>query len=249
MAIQVTCAHCGKRMQAPDNLAGRKAKCPNCKQVIAIPPAPGAAPESAAPSSPAPATTGDAVSELARALERASSRPRGSGEPASMTAAFEPSDREEPSAAGAPPEAAIPLAPIPVPAATESAAKSESDELIAMPPVGVQTPSGLSTVRHAAQIQTYRWQKRLAGLVRTGGFILAMFLLVLGTATLLVMAIQGGRAMLAPGLAIFVLMVILAVVVALGGLLARHLLLLMTELSEDARRKQELLDRISERLE
>jgi hypothetical protein len=55
MAILFNC-HCGRRLRAPDELAGRKIRCPECKHVLAIP-APAAVEETitAAPPSPAPA--------------------------------------------------------------------------------------------------------------------------------------------------------------------------------------------------
>ena len=38
--IQIVCSGCGKRLHAKDELAGRMAKCPNCRQPIRIPDAP-----------------------------------------------------------------------------------------------------------------------------------------------------------------------------------------------------------------
>ncbi|MEX2316811.1 MAG: hypothetical protein WD669_06645 [Pirellulales bacterium] len=37
MPIEVTCPSCNRRFNAPDNAAGKKAKCPQCGGVIAIP--------------------------------------------------------------------------------------------------------------------------------------------------------------------------------------------------------------------
>ena len=37
MAIEVQCSACGKRLKAPDEQAGRRAKCPSCKAEITIP--------------------------------------------------------------------------------------------------------------------------------------------------------------------------------------------------------------------
>lgn len=57
MAISVPCS-CGKKLSAPDNLAGKKARCPNCKKVLQIPAAAPAAKAPAAPptaKAPAPA--------------------------------------------------------------------------------------------------------------------------------------------------------------------------------------------------
>jgi len=40
MAIQFNCPACGKRTQAPEELAGKKARCPLCKDVIRVPAGP-----------------------------------------------------------------------------------------------------------------------------------------------------------------------------------------------------------------
>lgn len=45
MPIQVTCTNCQKVIKAPDNLAGKRVKCPQCSTVLAIP---GTAPAGAA---------------------------------------------------------------------------------------------------------------------------------------------------------------------------------------------------------
>lgn len=37
MPIVVTCPSCGSRFQAPDNLAGKRGKCPKCGTVLAVP--------------------------------------------------------------------------------------------------------------------------------------------------------------------------------------------------------------------
>lgn len=50
MPIPVRCA-CGKALNAPDALAGKKAKCPGCGAVLSIP---AAAPPAAKPSAPSP---------------------------------------------------------------------------------------------------------------------------------------------------------------------------------------------------
>ncbi|MBI3468688.1 MAG: hypothetical protein HY000_37270 [Planctomycetes bacterium] len=36
MPISVACK-CGKKFQAPDNLAGKRVKCPGCQQLVVIP--------------------------------------------------------------------------------------------------------------------------------------------------------------------------------------------------------------------
>lgn len=53
MPIAATCA-CGKRLQVKDELAGKKVRCPNCKQPLKIPDAPAAA----APAAGSPAAGG-----------------------------------------------------------------------------------------------------------------------------------------------------------------------------------------------
>lgn len=44
VAIQVTCAVCGKKLAAPDTAAGMPGKCPNCGELVRIPGGPSASP-------------------------------------------------------------------------------------------------------------------------------------------------------------------------------------------------------------
>jgi hypothetical protein len=37
MAIDFQCKHCGKRIEAPDKLAGKRGKCPKCRTTLLIP--------------------------------------------------------------------------------------------------------------------------------------------------------------------------------------------------------------------
>jgi predicted RNA-binding Zn-ribbon protein involved in translation (DUF1610 family) len=37
MSISVTCTDCGKRLKAPDSLAGLKARCPDCGAIVPVP--------------------------------------------------------------------------------------------------------------------------------------------------------------------------------------------------------------------
>jgi len=37
MAIDFQCKHCGKRIEAPDKLAGKRGKCPKCRTTLVIP--------------------------------------------------------------------------------------------------------------------------------------------------------------------------------------------------------------------
>ncbi len=41
MPLEVQCPHCQKRLRAPDNLAGKKTKCPQCRQALVLPAAEG----------------------------------------------------------------------------------------------------------------------------------------------------------------------------------------------------------------
>jgi hypothetical protein len=45
MPIPVTCLSCGAKMKAPDNMAGKKSKCPKCGAVVAVPTGTPAGPE------------------------------------------------------------------------------------------------------------------------------------------------------------------------------------------------------------
>ena len=37
MPIPVKCSNCGKTLNVPDSMAGKKGKCPKCKKVILVP--------------------------------------------------------------------------------------------------------------------------------------------------------------------------------------------------------------------
>lgn len=56
--IRVTCAACGKSFNAKDELAGRKGKCPSCKEPIVVPAAGGAPAPAGGPAAPRPARPG-----------------------------------------------------------------------------------------------------------------------------------------------------------------------------------------------
>jgi len=70
MSIVFECPSCGKRTQAPDELAGKKARCPKCQTVIQVPssgsaegaPAAAEAAPAAAPVAASPAEQGEAES-------------------------------------------------------------------------------------------------------------------------------------------------------------------------------------------
>jgi len=90
MAISLTCAACGKRLKAPDNLAGKIVPCPACKQKIPIPLAeddiadlllesePAADPEPAPPepeANDAPAPRRDPYSAISKPYDADRARP------------------------------------------------------------------------------------------------------------------------------------------------------------------------------
>lgn len=40
MSIAISCGHCGRLINAPDELAGKRCRCPDCREIVAIPPIP-----------------------------------------------------------------------------------------------------------------------------------------------------------------------------------------------------------------
>lgn len=251
MSITAACSQCGKAIKAPDDAAGKKGKCPACGAAIEIPAASGAA--SAGPSA---AADNDPMAALAAALGAAA----GGSSPAEPAAV----------APGQPAEIASPLAaellaptpvrpsPVPIAAAKPAAAKGPTSDpaataagpnvdsdVIAVPPIGVQTPSGLP--RPYGPGLTHAWQRRLAGYVRIVGLALAGLSFACGVTTMILMA-QQGRNMLMMGIGLFVVLFVVAAMSALGGLLLRHVLLLLADLGQGVRSLEDLLDRISERL-
>src|SRR6059058_5861392 len=37
MAISIKCPECGRKLNAPDSAAGRRARCPHCKAIVTLP--------------------------------------------------------------------------------------------------------------------------------------------------------------------------------------------------------------------
>jgi len=93
-----------------------------------------------------------------------------------------------------------------------------------------------------------RWHRKLAAGARIAGFVLGGLCLVLGITGMMVLALRG-RALLLPAFGVFLGMLVLAITLALGGLMARHVLLILADLGEVARRQQQLLDEINDRLD
>jgi len=127
-------------------------------------------------------------------------------------------------------------------------AEAEQDEFIAVPPIGVQTPTGLSAGGRALAHRAQRWHRKLADMARIAGFVLGGLCLVLGITGMIVLALRG-RAQLLPALGAFLGMLVLAATLALGGLLARQVLLMLVDLGEVVRHQQGLLDEINDRLD
>jgi hypothetical protein len=59
MSIQFNCPACGKKTQAPDEMAGSKARCPICKEVIDVPQPTYGFAETEAPPAASPKTPDD----------------------------------------------------------------------------------------------------------------------------------------------------------------------------------------------
>lgn len=266
MSISVTCAQCGKAVKAPDSASGRKGKCPDCGAIIEIPVATqSAAPPEAVKAKPAKpasvpaAPTADpldasaaddgagydsSVDALASAIDAAAGPPPPS-----------PEEAIEVLAGSVPPPAARKPAPPVVggesadapPQGADDDVQTDSDEMIAVPPVGVQTPSGLPAPARG-RVMAFRWQRRLAGYVRVAGLVLGGLTLGVGIVAMVLLATKGPD-MLMPGIGIFVVTLVVGTMVALGGLLGRHVLILLADLGEDVRAQEALLDRIIERLD
>jgi hypothetical protein len=225
MVIHTTCGRCGQKIQAPDASAGKKGQCPKCGAKTQIPGA-----------GPGP---GEKAKTQVPPLEKPAGRtsvPSIAGQPTAQM----PIEMAMPAgetAFGAAPPVLAPPSPRP-----------ESDDLIAVPPIGVQTPAGMSAHRRKAIAQAYRWQRTLANASRAVGIVIGLLSLMLGTVALLVMVMQGGREQLVPGLGVFFFMLIVGVLATSVGLLARHMLLMLANLAEESRKQQDMLDQISERL-
>ncbi|NIA21846.1 MAG: hypothetical protein GWP05_07765 [Anaerolineaceae bacterium] len=218
MTITVTCGQCDKTFKTPDTAAGRKARCPSCGLVIAIP-------------KPAADAVAPPADDTMAALAGTGGEARKPVVPEAVTPQ---------------PVAAEPLEP--QQAAPPEEAEDEQDELVAVPPIGVQTPTGLSAGGRALARRALRWHRRLAGSARTAGFALGGVCLVLGISGMIVLALRG-QEMLMPALGVFLAMAVLAATLALGGLLARHVLLMLADLGNVVHRQQKLLDEINERLD
>jgi phage FluMu protein Com len=265
MSITVTCAKCGKVVKAPGSPSGRKGKCPGCGATIEIPAAtdPAAAPKAvkAKPVKPASApaaetrdtsddepTCDSSVDALALAIDAAAGPPPPSPEEAvdALAGSVPAPVTPEPAPPVTSGESADGDTPAVLPAADDDA-QVDSDEMIAVPPVGVQTPSGLPAPARG-RAMAFRWQRRLAGYVRVAGLALGGLALAVGIVAMVLLASKGPD-MLMPGIGIFVVTLVVGAMVALGGLLGRHVLILLADLGEDVRGQETLLDRIIERLD
>jgi len=233
MTLTATCAKCGKAIKVPADAAGKKGKCPACGATIEVPAASGAPPTSAAPTDPVAALAAalDAAASGA-AVERAASVP----EAAPLVAAA----AEKPA-----PVKPVPIIPSSKTSAAPPAPSADTDE-IAVPPIGVQTPSGLP-IRPYGSSLTYQWQRRLAGHVRVIGLVLGGLCFASGMIIMILMALQSSN-LLVPGIGLFIALLVVGAMSALGGLLLRHVLLLLADLGQGVRAQEDLLERMNERL-
>lgn len=218
MTITVTCSQCAKTFKAPDTAAGRKARCPSCGHAFEIP-KPGAEIPAAQATTAGPPGKPVVPEPVIPEPVRVESAP--------LQVAARPVE-----AAAAPPEGA----------------EAEQEAFISVPPVGVQTPTGLSAGARALARRALRWHRKLAAGARIAGFVLGGLCLVLGITGMMVLALRG-RALLLPALGTFLGMLVLAITLALGGLIARHVLLILADLGEVVHRQQQLLDEINDRLD
>ncbi|HOI56585.1 MAG TPA: hypothetical protein PLP01_15155 [Phycisphaerae bacterium] len=242
MPIPVTCIQCHKTFKASDSAAGRKAKCPACGHVIEIP----AAPPGASEGPPAPTGHAAASPHPADALAAALAGAAGLSTPSVVG--------EEPEAVRPQPVRPEPVVAAPAvvsPPAAEADvvaphAPGDEDEMITVPPIGVQTPSGLVVGRRGHLRQAVRRHRQTAAWARIVGMVLGGMCLVIGITGMIYLAIVT-RALLT-ALGVFLLMLVLAAATVAGGMLARHLLLALADLTEQAAVHQDLLDEINERL-
>jgi hypothetical protein len=258
MAINATCPQCGKKIKAPDSAAGKKGKCPACQAVFQVPDAaPTEADEYAAHHQPHDVQE-DPAAALAAAIHTAAVEHTHPAEPSPPPAedAAPPAEPVEPVPAKPVKPAKVQAAePKPEPAAEEQEialapeadAETQDEELLPGMPVGVQTPSGLPA-RQRRGSAAFRWQRTLAGYVRIAGLVLGGLSLVFGIVAMIVMVVSQGGTWLLPGIGLFIVMLIVGAMSALGGLLARHMLLLLADLGEDVRHQDDLLDRMNDRL-
>jgi hypothetical protein len=139
----------------------------------------------------------------------------------------------------------------PLAAPQAAPAGSDSEEIIAVPPIGVQTPSNIPVRRPPAAMLSHKWQRTLAGLTRGATLALAALCLIIGIVGMIILVVIHLEYPLGLllGLGVFLVMVILAVALVLAGLVGRQLLLLGSELSESMRRQEIRLDEMNERLE
>jgi DNA-directed RNA polymerase subunit RPC12/RpoP len=121
-------------------------------------------------------------------------------------------------------------------------AKDVPEDEIALAPVGMQTPSGLP-VRRSGSAES-QMQRSLAAVARVAGLIMGLLALGIGVAALIILSLAGH---LLPALGGFFLMLILAVALAMGGILTHGLLRMTADLSDSQRRMQSDLDELLSR--
>jgi hypothetical protein len=239
MPIPVTCSQCRRTFKASDSAAGRKAKCPGCGHLIEIPAAPPGA--SAGPAAP----TGHAAAP--HPLDAMATALTGAAWPSTALGVDETPDpvpvQPTPVASAAPPLVALPAEE----QAGDFASHGDEDEIIiTVPPIGVQTPSGLVVGQKRRFRQAVRRHRQIASWARIVGMALGGMCLAMGISGMIYLAITTRT--LPSALGVFLLMLVLAAVMVSGGMLARYFLLALADLTEQAAAHQDLLEEINERL-
>jgi len=124
------------------------------------------------------------------------------------------------------------------------ASHGDSGELIAIPPIGVLTPTGLPQRPVGL---SHRRLRTFALASRVVGFVLAAHCLVIGLAGMIYIVARRSDD-LALAICFFFLLLIAAVFLATAGLIARQMLLATLELSERQSRVLDELDEVREKL-
>jgi hypothetical protein len=119
----------------------------------------------------------------------------------------------------------------------------DSGDLIAVPPIGVMTPTGLPQRPVGL---SHKGLRIFARLTRAAGLILSAYCLLIGLAGM-IFIVARRPADLAPAIAFFFIMLVPAAFLAIAGLAGRQAFLAILEMSERQRRVLDLLDELREK--
>ncbi len=128
--------------------------------------------------------------------------------------------------------------------ASGPAPHGDSGDLIALPPIGVMTPSGLPQRPIGL---SHRRLRTFALASRVVGFVLAAHCLVIGIAGM-IFIVARHPSDLAVAIGFFFILLIAATFCATAGLVARQILLAVLEMSERQSRVLDELDEVREKL-